>query len=239
MWGWKRKTKEVDNLQSTVVESFEHVRKDVHNIHEWLRFLHQQNLFQQQVINDLKDKLGQVEHKPDVKTQVHKSIDTHPKFDILHTRLAMLEEKLGNIVTTASNKEDVDVLIKQVKDLEEKLDKASVPQVPRQPINPIPTQQFSQRIAPQMPMMRHSALTAKVAKSVSKHSKEYIKQAIAGMINKYDSISGLQLREMLVDEQQLCSRSTFYRLLGELEMESGIGCTPNGKEKIYSSAIQK
>ena len=79
-----------------------------------------------------------------------------------------------------------------------------------------------------------SSLQEKVAKKVQQNSKEYIKNMIRGLIQKYNKISGLQLREIVVDEQALCSRSSFYRLLAEVEEEGTVHVLPNGKEKVYS-----
>ena len=82
-------------------------------------------------------------------------------------------------------------------------------------------------------------IVKKVAKKVAKNSKEYVQQIMFEFIHKYGKISGLQLREMLVDEQKLCTRSTFYRLLGELEESEKIGSIREIKEKIYFSQIEK
>ena len=71
-------------------------------------------------------------------------------------------------------------------------------------------------------------------RSLARNSKDYVKNAILGLIQKYQKITGLQLREILVEEQGLVSRSSFYRLLGELENETqGLSVIEHGKEKIY------
>lgn len=75
----------------------------------------------------------------------------------------------------------------------------------------------------------------RLVKKVAQNSKDYVKTVIRSMINKYSRISGPQLKEIVVEEQGLCSKSSFYRLLGELEQENEIGCILSGKEKEYFS----
>ncbi len=79
----------------------------------------------------------------------------------------------------------------------------------------------------------------KLAKKIARKSKEYVKHTIQSLIEKYGKIEGLQLREIVVDEQRLCSKSTFYRLLSELESGDTIGSVRQAKEKIYVSQLEK
>lgn len=57
------------------------------------------------------------------------------------------------------------------------------------------------------------------------------------MIHKYEKISAHQLREMIVEEQGLCSKSSFYRILEEIEELSDISTVWQGKEKSYLTKI--
>jgi len=77
----------------------------------------------------------------------------------------------------------------------------------------------------------------KSARKVARHSKEYIKNIILSTIGKFDQVQALQLREMIVEEQGLCSKSTFYRLLEELEAEESVSMIARGKEKVYIPKI--
>ena len=81
-----------------------------------------------------------------------------------------------------------------------------------------------------------SALKERILKRIAKNSKEYIKSVVRGVISKYGRISALQLREMIVEEQGLCSKSSFYRILEELEQENAMLLASRGKEKVYVSA---
>ncbi len=73
-----------------------------------------------------------------------------------------------------------------------------------------------------------------IAKRISKNSKEYIKNILNSLITKYNNISGSQLKEMVVEEQKLCSKSSFYRLLEELEKEESITVFSSGKSKFFA-----
>jgi hypothetical protein len=76
-------------------------------------------------------------------------------------------------------------------------------------------------------------LREKIVKKVARRSKDYIKGLLLSAITKYDQISALQLREMIVEEQGLCSKSTFYRILEEIEEEESVSMISRGKEKAY------
>ena len=73
----------------------------------------------------------------------------------------------------------------------------------------------------------------KLVKKISKSSKDYVKNIILNLIRKYENISALQLRDIIVDEQVLCSKSSFYRLLEEIEQDEEIGVIHDKKEKKY------
>jgi hypothetical protein len=84
-----------------------------------------------------------------------------------------------------------------------------------------------------------SALREKMIKKITRNSKDYIKSVILSVIRKYGRISAMALREIVVDEQGLCSKSSFYRLLEEIEKESEITVLSSGREKVYISELPK
>ena len=77
------------------------------------------------------------------------------------------------------------------------------------------------------------ALKERLVKKITKNSKDYIKSVILNLINKYGRVTGPQLKEIVVEEQRLCSKSSFYRLLTETEQENEINSFLDGKEKTY------
>jgi len=82
---------------------------------------------------------------------------------------------------------------------------------------------------------KKATIREKVIKRLTRNSKGYVKSVMLSYIRKYEKISALQLKEMIVDEQNLCSKSSFYRLLEELEQLEDIGVIKEGKEKSYLS----
>ena len=76
-------------------------------------------------------------------------------------------------------------------------------------------------------------LKEKIFKKVTRHSKEYVKSMLISLIKKYNKISGLNLREIVVEEQGIVSKSSFYRLLTEIEEDEGVNVVQEGKEKHY------
>ena len=72
-------------------------------------------------------------------------------------------------------------------------------------------------------------------KRLTRNSKEYVKSVILSYIRKYEKISALQLKEIVVDEQNFCSKSSFYLLLEEIEQLEDIGVIKKGNEKLYVS----
>jgi len=76
-------------------------------------------------------------------------------------------------------------------------------------------------------------LKERLVQKITKNSKDYVKSVILSLIRKYQKITGPQLKEIVVEEQGLCSKSSFYRMLEELERENEIESIQSNKEKIY------
>ncbi|MBD3163956.1 hypothetical protein GF323_02040 [Candidatus Woesearchaeota archaeon] len=79
----------------------------------------------------------------------------------------------------------------------------------------------------------------KLVEKVRKNSHDYIKAVALSYIKKYEKISAYQLRDMIVEEQNMTSKSTFYRILEELESMDEISTIKQGKEKIFLSKLRK
>ncbi len=78
-----------------------------------------------------------------------------------------------------------------------------------------------------------SSVKEKMVRKIVKNSKNYVKGVILSFIEKQGKLSGSDLKDMVVDEQGLCSKSSFYRLLDELEKDGNIGSIQAGKNKLY------
>lgn len=84
---------------------------------------------------------------------------------------------------------------------------------------------------------QRSYLKEKIFKKVTRHSKEYVKSMLISLVKKYQKISGLNLREIVVEEQGIVSKSSLYRLLIEIEDDENIHVIHEGKEKHYIWAV--
>lgn len=73
----------------------------------------------------------------------------------------------------------------------------------------------------------------RLIKRIAKNSKDYVMGIILSMLKRYEQIPASHLKEIIVDEQGLCSKSSFYRLLKELEEDDRVDFMASGKEKIY------
>lgn len=80
---------------------------------------------------------------------------------------------------------------------------------------------------------KKSKIKEKIIKRITKNSKEYVKTIILSYIRKYGKITALQLKDMVVEEQGLTSKSSFYRILEEIEELEDITTVRQGKEKHY------
>jgi hypothetical protein len=103
-------------------------------------------------------------------------------------------------------------------------------QLPLPPQHTMPPVEV-QPVAPVREPPAPSRLQQRLLRRIAKHPKDVVKSAILTLIQKYGRLAGTELREMVVEEQQLCSKSSFYRLLEELEKDRLISIVGDGKEK--------
>jgi chromosome segregation ATPase len=73
----------------------------------------------------------------------------------------------------------------------------------------------------------------KIVKSFSRHSKNYLKNLIFQYLEQHERISALQLKDIVVDQQGLASKSTFYRILTEIEKSPQVTVIRDGKQKYF------
>lgn len=122
-------------------------------------------------------------------------------------------------------------IMERIKMLNEKIDsipRRSEPYTPKMH----GLEEIEQRLS-DLEEQRKATVREKVVKRVTRNSKEYVKQLILSYIRKYTQIGALQLKDMIVYDQGLCSKSSFYRLLDEIEAMEGIGVAKKGNQKYY------
>lgn len=232
---FKRENKEETNIVEHVKSSFDRVKSEVSQVIEWLYFFHQKHQE-----HDIRLKLleNQMLYMPKTPAEIKQIIDQHYSNDQLITKIKQLNNKVENLL---DNHKPV---IRRLEDVESSLSKVGKADEPL--YNKI------KEIHARLEAIEHKAISTntplistrnnlrdKIIEKVTKNSKEYVKNVILSLIQKYGNITGMQIKEIIVDEQGLCSKSSFYRLLAEVERQQPISLTWIGKEKHYSIALSR
>ena len=222
MWfNRKKQANEVQNLSSALDVSFKNVRQDIYNIFSWVNFLNDRLLSLQK----------QLDNAPKAPEEVRRIMENEYSFDALSRKVTNLNEQLEGLEQKQRQiPHELDVI-------REKLHKMASADVKR----PAETEtiartetskldEISERLK-NIEEQRRKNLRDTMARKLTRNSKEYIMNIIVSLIRKYGKIPALKLKEMIVDEQGLCSKSTFYRLLNEVQEESEVSVAHKGKEK--------
>ncbi len=236
----------IGSLDFKLSNSFENVRSDVNNLYAWVDYLNAVVLGQGETINSQAGTIAGIQHTlenvPKDRDEIRRIIDEYyslqpfaQKLNEVMARIDALESSGPGSQQIASLKAKVNKIIYEhplmldaVEELKVRvnaLGKKSLRQVSAQP--KAEKRQYTR-----------SRLQEKIIKSVARSSKEYVKGMILSLIQKYRDISALKLREIIVEEQGIASKSSFYRMLEELEREGIIDMIRAGKEKHYFALEQ-
>lgn len=249
--GWifrKEADDRVAALDRALKDSFARVRQDTTAIYQWLAYFQQQTANQQQLIeaqqHDIDDAAEAIVKSEQQIAQQRQLIER------LQAELRSVPKDPETIKRVIDTYYDFNEIIERVRQIEAKIArleqmKAAPAQVIREirheagtlPHVPVPRPTTEEAFAHQ----RSSAFKDKIVQRITRNSKEYLKGLIMSLITKYGQISALQLREMLVEEQGLASKSSFYRLIEELEDENAVEVISDGKEKVLAptGAVKK
>lgn len=196
-------------LQSILKNSFGNVKRDTQLIHQWLSYFNQ--------------KITQQEQENSSQKAMIKSLQSE-------LELVPKKQEIKRMIDESFAYED---LLKRLNSVEQRLSQAA----------PIATQKMPQTEVLELQKRlekleeKKTNIKEKLLKKITKNSKEYIKSVVISMIKKYHKISAMQLKEMVVEEQGLVSKSSFYRILEEIEERDDIGVVKEGKEKHYMAKI--
>lgn len=213
----KRVNQRIDELDQNLRDSFERVKQDNETLYAWIRYLHEESENQTQEI--LRTAQNMDSHESRITMQARQIYDLKQELN----QIPKSREELKQMVDEVCSFEPI---LDRIKHVENRIE-----QLEFKRIEPQRSALRSIQVEP-----RQSALKERVLRRIARNSKEYIKSVIVGVIRKYGKISALQLREMIVEEQGLCSKSSFYRILEELEQENVMSLVSRGKEKLYVSA---
>lgn len=199
--------KKLGMMNEVLKKSFANVKRDTANIFQWLNYLYRKNLEQERLVRQLQTELS---YMPKTREDVRKIIDDYYSFESLVGRI----RELGLKVEELSQRQPV---VERV-----------VQQAPRESIDFSHIEKRLEKLE-----QKKMSIKEKIIQRLTRNSKEYIKSTMLSYIRKYERISALQLKDIVVEEQRLCSKSSFYRLLEELEQLEEVGVIKQGKEKHY------
>ena len=207
---WKKEDtteKRLKQMNEILKRSFANVKRDTTNIFQWLNYFYRKGIEQEQLIKQLQLELS---YMPKTREEVRRIIDDYYSFGNILAKIRELSDK--------------------VEDLMKRREKPTYEvQIPRE------TQFDLSTIEKRLEKLEQKKLSMKekIITRLTRNSKEYVKSVMLSYIKKYERISALQLKEIVVDEQQFCSKSSFYRLLEEIEEMDEVGVIKQGREKHY------
>lgn len=207
LWKKDNTEKKLNQINEALKKSFLNVKKDTINIFQWLNYLYKKSIEQEQLLKRLQMELAYI---PKTREDIRKIIDDYYSFETIMARMRDLNEKVDELSRRQVQPEHHAIIQKEIH----------------------PDISYIEKRLEKLEQKKHS-MKEKLIKRLARNSKDYVKSVILSYIKKYERISALQLKEIVVDEQNFCSKSSFYRLLEEIEEMEEIGVVKHGKEKHY------
>ena len=217
---WKKKDeseKKLVVINDLLKKSFSNVKKDTANIFQWLNFLYKKNMQQEQLIRQLQIEMS---YMPKTREDIRRIIDDYYSFESMMSKIRDLSLRVEELTRMQSQSNQPRVI---------EIQKEATREVG------VDLSHIEKRI--EKLEQKKASIKEKIIKKITRNSKEYVKSVMLSYIRKYEKISALQLKEMVVDEQNFCSKSSFYRLLEEIGQIQEVGVIKSGKEKHYFSKI--
>ena len=207
-WEKDNTEKRLKQMNEILKKSFANVKRDTTNIFQWVNYFYRKNMEQEQMINRLQ---MEISYMPKTREDIRRIIDDYYSFESVMTKIREIDSKVDELARKPLHTEKiVQPVVAEVhpslSSIEKRLERLEQKKI---------------------------SMKEKIIKRITRNSKEYVKGVILSYIRKYERISALQLKEIVVDEQNFCSKSSFYRLLEEIEQLEEIGVIKHGKEKHY------
>ena len=128
-------------------------------------------------------------------------------------------QNLSNIQSNPLNQDFVK-LEQKLADIEKKLDtQVFKALLEAQNISQNQIQNQVQQLVQNVPRMANKGLAAQIMRKVGRNKKSLIKKRIVEIASK-EQLSLSELKEIVVDEQNLCSKATFYRYFDALKQKN-------------------
>ena len=208
--------KKLIQMNELLKKSFANVKRDTTNIFQWMNYFYQKNMEQEQLIKQLHLEISYI---PKTGDDIRRIVDDYYSFESVMAKIRELDSRIGELARIQSEiRRDSQVSMPQQIVVRETQSSAGLSKIEKR------LEKLEQKKA---------SIREKIMKRLTRNSKEYVKSVILSYIKKYERISALQLKEIVVDEQNFCSKSSFYRLLEEIEQLDDIGVIKEAKEKHY------
>ncbi|MBI2650094.1 hypothetical protein HYX04_02145 [Candidatus Woesearchaeota archaeon] len=215
---WKRDDteKRLKQMNEILKKSFANVKRDTTNIFQWMNYFYRKEMEQEHLIKRLQLELS---YMPKTREDIKRIIDDYYSFEGIMSKISELNYKIDELARKHAAQAE-----------------RNVAQPVHREMHP-DISYIEKRL--EMLEQKRMSIKEKIMRKLTRNSKEYVKSIILSYIRKYEKISALQLKEIVVDEQNFCSKSSFYRLLEEVEESDDIGVVRHGKEKHYVSKVIK
>lgn len=199
-------SKKYSRINLILQASFDHVRQNFNSTFSWINYLHQRN--------------SEHEKKLAVNDKRLESIEVYL------SQIPNLNAQMRQILDLHYNYE---AILKRLHHIEEKIFYLTH-KIPKN--QTLEVQEKIESLEKRKEDIK-SNLKEKMLRHITRNSKDYIKSTLLGLIKRYERVSAFKLKEIIVEEQGLCSKSSFYRILEELEKSEDIDVVREGKEKIF------
>lgn len=217
MFGFVKK-EELRQVEDNLRSAFSSVKQDVQHAMDWVQYLYgQQQAVVQQIASQSQQLSSMPKSRDELKVMVSYAVEQ------VSDRVRLVESRVDGLHRVAAR---VDVIEQQQVDAFSKLRELQSQLDSHRRQNVIPS------TVPDSPK-QGTMLQEKVIRLAVRNSKDVIKESIVKLVRTHGQISGVALRESIVHEQGLCSKSSFYRILEELEQSPDLTVIDEGKEKRY------
>ncbi len=256
----KQLNQKINAMHQSIRDSFSKVRGDMDATHAWLNHYHQQGQYLESQIQALHQHHTSQSQTSEYSTQsMQHTLAEHTRMIKELTGVSTkLAQDLVNLHTSHnfSSRDEVNFHIEKISIEVQRIDqkiqelshmKASIEAVKNQlNVHITSTPDYSSvenRINQIQEKLNQLVLKKspkqKLIQKVVKKNHEYVRIMVLNYIRKYEKISAYQLREIVVEEQNLTSKSTFYRILEEIEQSGEVTTVKQGKEKHYLANIKR
>jgi hypothetical protein len=202
-------SKKENRISMVLKASFDHVKQNFDGIFSWVNYLNQKQSDQDKKLDYVGKRIENIElylaQIPNLNAQIRNIMDLHYHYEEVLKRLNGIEEKM-KVLSTPDQQLPQEQLL-EIKNKIETIEKRKEE--------------------------LKSNLKEKMLRNIARNSKDYIKSSLLSLIRKYERVSAFKLKEIIVEEQALCSKSTFYRILEEIEKRDDLETVWEGKEKVF------